>query len=196
MLLNSDNGLCDSNMFYRTCGQTLQVRTEIPKDRVIEGTGTDHIQISNNIFKECNSGGRGDVITIESMLNDKHAENTPLSDIKITGNEFSSCYQAVIEADNVNGLTITDNIFRNCEDNVIGEHCKNVTAKLNKFLPKGDANADGKFTVSDAVLMKNLLLSVKDIELIDVQSADVSGDDMINIVDLIIMKSMLISELK
>ena len=60
-LLNSDNGLCDGNTFYRTCSQTLQVRTDIPTDRVIEGTGADHIQISNNTFIECNFGGRGDV---------------------------------------------------------------------------------------------------------------------------------------
>ena len=79
-LLNSDNGLCDGNTFYRTCSQTLQIRTDIPTDRVIEGTGADHIQISNNTFIECNFGGRGDVITIESLLDGERVNNTPLAD--------------------------------------------------------------------------------------------------------------------
>ena len=49
-LLNCDNGLCDGNTFYRTCGQALQIRTDIPSDKVIEGTGVENIQVSNNKF--------------------------------------------------------------------------------------------------------------------------------------------------
>ena len=112
--------LCDGNTFYRTCSQTLQVRTDIPASHVIEGTGAEHIQISNNVFTECNFGGRGDVITIESLLNGERLENMPLADIRILNNEFNFCYQAPVNADNVDGLTVSGNLFRDCEDYQIG----------------------------------------------------------------------------
>lgn len=192
VLLNSDNGLCDGNTFYRTCGQTLQVQTDIPKDRVIEGTGADHIQISNNKFIECNFGGRGDVITIESLLNGERAENTPLSEISISNNEFTSCFQEIINADNANGLTIENNSIRNCENYIIGEHCKNIKIESNLFLPEGDVNADGEFTISDVVVLQKWLLNVPDVKLADWQSADICKDDTINGFDLCRMKRKLI----
>ncbi|MCQ2460476.1 MAG: dockerin type I repeat-containing protein, partial [Ruminococcus sp.] len=190
-LLNSDNGLCDGNTFYRTCGQTLQVQTNIPTDRVIEGTGADHIQICNNDFIECNFGGRGDVITIESLLNGQHAENTPLSEITIRDNQFTSCFQEVINADNANGLTIENNIIRDCENYIIGEHCKNVTTDSNTFLPKGDANADGEFNVADIITLQKWILDVPDAELKDWQSADLCKDGKIDVFDLCVMKRLL-----
>lgn len=192
ILLNSDNGLCDGNTFYRTCSQTLQVRTEIPSDRVIEGTGADHIQISSNKFIECNFGGRGDVITIESLLNGKRAENTPLSEITVKDNQFTSCYQEVIDADNVNGLTIENNIIRDCENYSIGEHCKNVSSGSNLYLPAGDVNADGEFNISDLITLQKWFLSVSDTELKDWQSADLCRDGRLNVLDFCLMKEMLI----
>ena len=190
-LLNSDNGLCDRNTFYRTCGQTLQVQTNIPTDRVIEGTGTDHIQICNNDFIECNFGGRGDVITIESLLNGQRAGNTPLSEITIRDNQFTSCFQEVINADNANGLTIENNIIRDCENYIIGEHCKNVTTDSNTFLPKGDANADGEFNIADIITLQKWILDVPDAELKDWQSADLCKDGRIDVFDLCVMKRLL-----
>lgn len=191
-LLNSDNGLCDGNTFYRTCSQTLQVRTDIPTDRVIEGTGADHIQISNNTFIECNFGGRGDVITIESLLDGERVNNTPLAEINISNNEFISCYQEVINADNVNGLTIENNIIRDSENYIIGEHCKNVKVESNTFLPKGDANADGEFNVADVVTLQKWLLAVPDTKLADWKSADLCSDNRLDVFDLCLMKRELL----
>lgn len=191
-LLNSDNGLCDGNTFYRTCSQTLQVRTDIPTDRVIEGTGADHVQISNNTFIECNFGGRGDVITIESLLNGERVQNTPLAEISIFDNEFTSCYQEVINADNVNGLTVENNIIRDCENYIIGEHCKNVKVESNKFLPKGDVNADGYFTVADVVLLQKWLLAVPDTKLANWQAGDFCNDNRLDVFDLCLMKQELL----
>lgn len=193
-LLNSDNGLCDGNTFYRTCSQTLQVQTNIPKDRVIEGTGADHIQIINNNFIECNFGGRGDVITIESLLNGQRAGNTPLSEITIRDNQFTSCFQEIINADNANGLTIENNIIRDCENFIIGEHCKNVKTASNTFLPKGDANADGKFNIADIITLQKWILAVSDTELKDWQSADLCKDGRIDVFDLCIMKRLLLEK--
>lgn len=191
-LLNSDNGLCDGNTFYRTCSQTLQVRTDIPIDRVIEGTGADNIQISNNTFIECNFGGRGDVITIESMLDGERVNNTPLAEINISNNEFISCYQEVINADNVNGLTIENNIIRDSENYIIGEHCKNVKVESNTFLPKGDINADGTFNVADVVALQKWLLAVPDTKLADWKSADLCSDNRLDVFDLCLMKRELL----
>lgn len=191
-LLNSDNGLCDGNTFYRTCSQTLQVRTDIPTDRVIEGTGADHIQISNNTFIECNFGGRGDVITIESLLDGERVYNTPLAEINISNNEFISCYQEVINADNVNGLTIENNIIRNSENYIIGEHCKNVKTESNALIPKGDVNADGEFNVADVVTLQKWLLAVPDTKLADWKSADLCSDNRLDAFDLCLMKRELL----
>ncbi len=191
-LLNSDNGLCDGNTFYRTCSQTLQVRTDIPSDKVIEGTGADHIQISNNTFIECNFGGRGDVITIESLLDGERVNNTPLAEINISNNEFISCYQEVINADNVNGLTIENNIIRDSENYIIGEHCKNVKTESNALIPKGDVNADGEFNVADVVTLQKWLLAVPDTKLADWKSADLCSDNRLDVFDLCLMKRELL----
>lgn len=191
-LLNSDNGLCDGNTFYRTCSQTLQVRTDIPTDRVIEGTGADHIQISNNTFIECNFGGRGDVITIESLLDGERVNNTPLAEINISNNEFISCYQEVINADNVNGLTIENNIIRDSENYIIGEHCKNVKVESNTFLLKGDINADGTFNVADVVALQKWLLAVPDAKLADWKAGNFCNDDRLDVLDFCIMKQELL----
>jgi hypothetical protein len=193
-LLNSDNGLCDGNTFYRTCSQTLQVRTDIPSDKVIEGTGADHIQISNNTFIECNFGGRGDVITIESLLKGERVQNTPLAEISVTDNQFTSCYQEVINADNVNGLTIENNVIRDCENYFIGEHCKNVKVESNAFLTKGDVNADGEFNVVDVVILQKWLLAVPDTKLAEWKSADLYSDNRLDAFDLCVMKRELLKK--
>ena len=187
-VMNADNCLCDGNTFYRTCSQTLQVRTETPKSHVIEGTGAEHIQISNNVFTECNFGGRGDVITVESLLNGERLGNTPLSDIRILDNEFNACYQEPINADNVDGMTISGNLFRDCEEMRIGSHCDNTVISTNLSLPKGDGNADGSFTVSDIILLQKWLLAVPDTELADWRSCDLYCDGELDVFDLSLMK--------
>ncbi len=193
-LLNSDNGLCDGNTFYRTCGQTLQVCTDIPKDRVIEGTGADHVQISNNTFIECNFGGRGDVITIESLLNGERAESMPLSEITVKENRFTSCFQEIINADNVDGLTIENNTIRDCENYIIGAHCKNVKTESNLYIPKGDVNTDGECTIADMITLQKWLLAVPDMKLKDWQSADLCKDEKLNASDLCMMKRLLLTQ--
>ena len=187
-LMNADNCLCEGNTFYRTCSQTLQVRTDIPASRVIEGTGAEHIRIHNNTFTECNFGGRGDVITIESLLNGERLDNTPLADTQILNNEFNACYQAPINADNVNGLTVSGNLFRDCEEYQIGSHCKNANISSNHFLPKGDCNADGSFTIADVILLQKWLIDDNNTILADWISCDLNRDAKLNAIDLCLMK--------
>lgn len=191
-VMNADNCLCEGNTFYRTCSQTLQARTDIPVSRLIEGTGAEHIQISNNVFTECNFGGRGDVITIESLLNGERLSNTPLADIRILNNEFNSCYQAPVNADNADGLTMSGNVLRDCEEYQIGSHCKNTVVSSNQILPKGDCNADGSFNIADAILLQKWLLAVPDTNAADWRSCDLYRDGKLNAIDLSLMKRELL----
>ena len=192
-LMNADDCLCEGNTFFRTCSQTLQVRTDTPASRLIEGTGAEHIRISSNVFTECNFGGRGDVITIESLLNGERLENMPLADIRILNNEFNFCYQAPVNADNVDGLTVSGNVFRDCEAYQIGSHCKNSVISSNQFLLKGDCNADGAFSIADAVLLQKWLLSVPETELKDWKAADFNRDSRLDARDLSLMKRALLA---
>ena len=193
-VMNADNCLCEGNNFYRTCSQTLQSRTDIPTSHVIEGTGAEHIQISGNTFTECNFGGRGDVITVESLLNGERIDNTPLADIRILNNDFNSCYQPPVNADNVDELTVSDNIFRDCEKLQIGEHCKKAAVSDNKFLPKGDCNADGSFNISDVVLLQKWLLAMPGTDIADWRSCDLCRDDRLDVFDLCLMKRELVND--
>ena len=163
-------------------------------DAIVGESGADHIQISNNTFIECNFGGRGDVITIESLLNGERVQNTPLAEIRVTDNQFASCYQEVINADNVNGLTIENNIIRDCENYIIGEHCKNVKTESNALVSKGDVNADGEFNVADVVALQKWIICAKDAEksIVEWKAGNFVDDDRLDVFDLVIMKRELL----
>lgn len=66
----------------------------------------------------------------------------------------------------------------------------NYTNKLVKV--QGDINADGKFNVSDAVLLQNWLLAVPNTNLADWKAADLCEDDRLDVFDLCMMKRMLV----
>ena len=56
----------------------------------------------------------------------------------------------------------------------------------------GDVNADGKFNISDAVILQKWLISGDEsIKLADWKSADLCEDNILNIYDLCEMKKML-----
>ncbi len=69
-----------------------------------------------------------------------------------------------------------DRQFEVIEDNVI----------------KGDANADGKFDVSDVVAVQKWLLSVPDAALPDWKAADLCQDGVLNALDLSLLKRRLL----
>ncbi|MGN0592062.1 MAG: glycoside hydrolase family 9 protein [Ruminococcus sp.] len=52
----------------------------------------------------------------------------------------------------------------------------------------GDVNADGKFSLADAVLLQKWLLAVPDVKLADWQAADLCEDGTLNVLDLCVMK--------
>ena len=53
---------------------------------------------------------------------------------------------------------------------------------------KGDANADGSFSVSDIILFQKWLLNVPDTKLSDWKNVDFLEDDKLNIFDFCLMK--------
>ena len=91
-------------------------------------------------------------------------------------------------ADNLDGLTVSGNVFRDCEDYQIGSHCKNAVVSSNQFLPKGDCNADGSFNIADVILLQKWLLAVQDVELKDWRSCDLDRNSKLNAIDLCLMK--------
>lgn len=58
---------------------------------------------------------------------------------------------------------------------------------------KGDINGDGKFNISDAVLLQKWLLAVPDTKLKGPKMADICKDGSIDVFDLTMMKKMLLS---
>lgn len=56
---------------------------------------------------------------------------------------------------------------------------------------RGDVNADGKFDVADAVMMKKWFLGSGDMT--DRNAGDLNQDNVINVLDLCLMKNMLIN---
>ena len=59
----------------------------------------------------------------------------------------------------------------------------------------GDCNDDGKFNISDVVLLQKWLLAVPNTRLSDWKAADLYSDDRLNIFDLCVMKRMLLNRL-
>ena len=62
-----------------------------------------------------------------------------------------------------------------------------------RFIPTGDVNSDGKFKISDLVMLQKWLLGVHDTVLADWKAADFFNDDMLDIFDLTLMRQALIN---
>lgn len=58
----------------------------------------------------------------------------------------------------------------------------------------GDVNADGKFNISDVVLLQKWILAVPDAELKNWQAGDLCEDQELNVFDLCLMKRQLLAE--
>lgn len=59
---------------------------------------------------------------------------------------------------------------------------------------KGDVNADGNFSIADAVMLQKWLNAVPDVKLADWEAADLYKDNKLNIFDLCLMKSELLNK--
>ncbi len=72
---------------------------------------------------------------------------------------------------------------------------KKTAVSDNKFLPKGDCNADGSFNISDVVLLQKWLLAMPGTDIADWRSCDLCRDERLNVFDLCLMKRKLVNDI-
>lgn len=108
-LLQSSNGLCENNRFYKTEMQAIKIVMDISPNLWYEGTGVDRLVIRNNDFEMCDYIDNGEVITIGTNIAGQKAVSQPFTNIEITGNTFKEFPSRVLNADNVNGLVFSSN---------------------------------------------------------------------------------------
>lgn len=141
LLLQSPNGLCENNIFYKTQAMAIRIILDVTKNLWQEGTGVDNIVIRNNIFESCDYGGWGSVIEIGAKINGNIPDSQPFTNITICNNTFKDFSGKLIQADNVNGIFIKDNFIDSQKDYCIfspgqmyfGETCRNITTQNNSF---------------------------------------------------------------
>ena len=159
LLLQSSNGLCENNKFYKIMGQAIKVVMDIEPTLWQEGTGVDNLIIRNNTFERCNDSGWGSVIDIGSNIAGKKAETTVFSNIEITSNTFYDFSSYILRTNNVNGLIFTNNTIdpgNTFEPDshqgkaYFDKHCLNVTFAENEWTDEG-ANGTRKIAESQNV---------------------------------------------
>lgn len=141
-LLQSSNGLCENNKFYKTEMQAIKIVMDITSGLWYEGTGVDRLIIRNNEFDLCDYIATGEVITIGSNIDGETAVSQPFTNIEITGNTFSEFPEKVINANNTNGLIFCDNNIDagkkmpkglSSARAYFGKYCSNITFDNNTW---------------------------------------------------------------
>lgn len=129
LLLQSDNGICENNRFYKTQGQAIKIVMDIRPALWQEGTGVNNLIIRNNDFDSCDYSAWGEQITVDTYINGDYADCCVFKNIEITDNSFRNCNSKIINAMNVNGLVFTGNRIdaSDIENRVyLQDHCENV----------------------------------------------------------------------
>lgn len=146
LLLQSSNGLCENNKFYRTMGQAIKVIMDIQPTSWQEGTGVDNLIITGNTFTECDYSDWGTVIEIGSNIAGKSAETAVFTNIVIESNNFYDAPSRILNANNVNGLVFSNNNIeiRDCFEKsskqgtvYFDKHCSNITYEDNSWNDSG-----------------------------------------------------------
>lgn len=142
LLLQSSNGLCENNRFYKTMAQAIKVVMDIEPTLWQEGTGVDNLIIRNNTFEKCNYSDWGSVIEIGTNIAGRSAETAVFTNIEISSNSFKDIPSVLMRADNFNGLVFTDNTIDVGDffDSTsrqgklrFGKYCSNITYTDNIF---------------------------------------------------------------
>lgn len=158
LLLQSSNGLCENNRFYKTMAQAIKVVMDIEPTLWQEGTGVDNLIIRNNTFEKCNLSDWGSVIEIGTNIAGRSAETAVFTNIEITSNTFTDIPSRLMRVNNVNGLIFSSNTVdtgkffdkTNLQGKAyFGKHCNNVDYSGNEYIDGGflgskkAAQADG-----------------------------------------------------
>lgn len=129
LLLQSDNGLCENNRFYKTEMQAIKIVMDIRPTLWQEGTGVNNLIIRNNTFEKCDYINEGEQITIDTYIDGHTAECYAFKNIQITDNTFSDFTSNLLKVMNVNGLDFSGNkIEASNKSNYIKmyDYCENI----------------------------------------------------------------------
>ena len=146
LLLQSSNGLCENNRFYKTMAHAIKVVMDIEPTLWQEGTGVDNLIIRNNTFEKCNYSDWGSVIEVGTNIAGKSAETAVFTNIEISSNKFTDIPSMLLRTDNVNGFIFCNNTIdtgeffdKNSTQGRIqfGKFCSNVTYTDNTFINSG-----------------------------------------------------------
>ena len=143
LLLQSDNGLCENNTFYKTMANPIKIIMDLSPGLWLEGTGVNCLSVRNNTFNDCNIVDWGAQIVISADINGKQAAQTVFFNISIENNEFGNFPGNVLNASNVSGLDFCGNTVASCRYKsdlsggrvLINKSCRKVTVKENDFAP-------------------------------------------------------------
>jgi len=146
LLLQSSNGLCENNRFYKTMAQAIKVVMDIEPTLWQEGTGVDNLIICNNTFEKCNYSDWGSVIEIGTNIAGRSAETAVFTNVEISSNKFTDIPSNLFRANNINGFVFCNNTIDTGDffkKNLIqgriqfGKYCTNITYTDNVFINSG-----------------------------------------------------------
>lgn len=141
LLLQSDNGLCESNRFYKIMANPIKVIMDISSGLWLEGTGVNGLVIRNNSFTECNVVEWSSQISISTNIDGKSADSTLFYNITVENNSFDNFYGRLVDASNVSNLKICGNRINNKDGSyedrrgriIIRQSCSKVTISGNEY---------------------------------------------------------------
>ncbi len=141
LLLQSDNGLCESNRFYKIMANPIKVIMDISSGLWLEGTGVNGLVIRNNSFIECNVVEWSAQISISTNIDGHSADSTLFYNITVENNSFDNFYGRLVDASNVSNLKICGNRVNNKDGDresrrgriIIRQSCSKVTISGNEY---------------------------------------------------------------
>ena len=141
LLLQSNNGLCENNRFYKTMANPIKVIMDISSGLWLEGTGVNGLVIKNNSFVECNVVEWSAQISISTNIDGKSADSTLFYNITVENNSFDYFYGRLVDASNVSNLKICGNRVNNKDGSyearrgriIIRQSCSRVTISNNEY---------------------------------------------------------------
>ena len=141
LLLQSNNGLCENNRFYKIMANPIKVIMDISSRLWLEGTGVNGLVIRNNSFVECNVVEWSAQISISTNIDGKSADSTLFYNITVENNSFDNFYGRLVDASNVSNLKICGNRVNNKDGSyearrgriIIRQSCSRVTISNNEY---------------------------------------------------------------
>lgn len=141
LLLQSNNGLCENNRFYKIMANPIKVIMDISSGLWLEGTGVNGLVIRNNSFVESNVVEWSAQISISTNIDGKSADSTLFYNITVENNSFDNFYGRLVDASNVSNLKICGNRVNNKDGSyearrgriIIRQSCSRVTISNNEY---------------------------------------------------------------